>query len=132
MPVPPIDSDSSFALTPEQRRSMTYSSQALRRWGWVSFWIQLALSLVSAVILLFSVAFTAAVRVLPHACNLMRRPGRPAMAMVLSCPAPLQLPSGCSLSRSFVRDLRTATDSCGQALHGTAAAAVHMRTVSAA
>lgn len=39
---------------------MLLSSTSLRRWGWVSFWIQLALSLVSAVILLFSVAFTSA------------------------------------------------------------------------
>ena len=34
----------------------------MRRYGWISFWVQLTLSVVSAVILLFSVAFTSQVR----------------------------------------------------------------------
>lgn len=51
-----------YALTDDQRRSLQYSAFALKRWGWASFWIQLALSLTSTGILLFSVAFTASVR----------------------------------------------------------------------
>lgn len=51
-----------YALSDDQRRSLLFSAQALRRWGWVSFWIQLALSLTSTGILLFSVAFTSTVR----------------------------------------------------------------------
>lgn len=34
---------------------------ALRRYGWLGFWAQLSLSLTSAVVLIFSVAFTAEV-----------------------------------------------------------------------
>jgi len=33
----------------------------VQRYGWISFWVQLSLSVVSAVILLFSVAFTSQV-----------------------------------------------------------------------
>jgi hypothetical protein len=33
----------------------------MRRYGWLAFWIQLSLSVISGVILLFSVAFTASV-----------------------------------------------------------------------
>jgi hypothetical protein len=51
-----------YALSDDQRRSLLYSAQALKRWGWVSFWIQLALSLTSTGVLLFSVAFTSTVR----------------------------------------------------------------------
>lgn len=51
-----------YALSEQQRRSMLLSSVSLSRWGWVSFWAQLALSITSAVILLFSMGFTSAVR----------------------------------------------------------------------
>lgn len=60
-PVPPPPG-TEYALTDDQRRSLQYSAFSLRRWGWASFWVQLALSLTSTGILLFSVAFTANVR----------------------------------------------------------------------
>ncbi|GAX76800.1 hypothetical protein CEUSTIGMA_g4246.t1 [Chlamydomonas eustigma] len=40
------------------RKALSRASSAMNRYGWISFWVQLTLSLVSAVILLFSVAFT--------------------------------------------------------------------------
>jgi hypothetical protein len=40
------------------RASLARATRALRRFGWVGFWAQLTLSVVGAVILLFSVAFT--------------------------------------------------------------------------
>ncbi|GBF94821.1 hypothetical protein Rsub_07993 [Raphidocelis subcapitata] len=40
------------------RASLARATAAMRRYGWVAFWIQLVLSSVSGVILLFSVAFT--------------------------------------------------------------------------
>ena len=58
-----------YALSDDQRRSLNNSSQALSRWGWISFWLQLALTLSSTGILLFSVAFTTTVRVLPLTGN---------------------------------------------------------------
>ena len=49
--------------TPERmgeaaRKALTRATRAMTRYGWISFWTQLTLSVVSAVILLFSVAFT--------------------------------------------------------------------------
>ena len=44
------------------RRALANATQATKRYGWISFWVQLTLSVVSAVILLFSVAFTSQVR----------------------------------------------------------------------
>jgi hypothetical protein len=61
-PAQPPPPGTEYALTDDQRRSLQYSAFSLRRWGWTSFWVQLALSLTSTGILLFSVAFTANVR----------------------------------------------------------------------
>ena len=49
--------------TPERlgeaaRKALARATRAMTRYGWISFWTQLTLSVVSAVILLFSVAFT--------------------------------------------------------------------------
>jgi hypothetical protein len=59
----------------------------MRRYGWLAFWIQLTLSIVSGVILLFSVAFTSQVRraVGPHARR--RRAQTAAAQGVGACPA---------------------------------------------
>lgn len=43
------------------RRALEAASNSTGQTGWFSFWLQLALSIVSAVILLFSVAFTSQV-----------------------------------------------------------------------
>ena len=43
------------------RRSLQIAANATGKLGWISFWTQLALSIVSAIILLFSVAFTSQV-----------------------------------------------------------------------
>jgi hypothetical protein len=43
------------------RIALTRATVAVTSYGWGSFWIQLVLSLISAVILLFSVAFTSQV-----------------------------------------------------------------------
>jgi len=40
------------------RKALERATSAIRRYGWIGFWVQLTLSVVSAVILLFSVAFT--------------------------------------------------------------------------
>jgi hypothetical protein len=40
------------------RASLARATRAMRRFGWIGFWAQLTLSVVGAVILLFSVAFT--------------------------------------------------------------------------
>uniref|UniRef100_A0A7S3VHZ7 Protein TIC 21, chloroplastic n=1 Tax=Dunaliella tertiolecta TaxID=3047 RepID=A0A7S3VHZ7_DUNTE len=40
------------------RAAIMRATRAVQRYGWISFWVQLSLSVVSAVILLFSVAFT--------------------------------------------------------------------------
>lgn len=47
------------------RRALSRATNAVRRYGWLSFWSQLALSVVGGVILLFSVAFTSQVRRCP-------------------------------------------------------------------
>ena len=44
------------------RKALSRATRAVKRYGWFSFWVQLTLSVVSGVILLFSVAFTAQVR----------------------------------------------------------------------
>lgn len=43
------------------RKALARATFATKRYGWISFWVQLTLSVVSAVILLFSVAFTSQV-----------------------------------------------------------------------
>lgn len=60
--------DASYAITPDlpqeprisegARRALQRATGAVKRYGWISFWIQLSLSIVSGIILLFSVAFT--------------------------------------------------------------------------
>eukprot|EP00891_Asterochloris_glomerata_P009103 jgi/Astpho2/9103/Aster-02756 len=52
-------SGSSGSLLPDPaRRNLQSAAAACRRFGWIGFWSQLTLSIVSAIILLFSVAFT--------------------------------------------------------------------------
>ena len=53
--------DSSGRLGEAARQSLSKATNAMRRYGWMGFWIQLTLSVVSGVILLFSVAFTSQV-----------------------------------------------------------------------
>ena len=43
------------------KKNLLRAATACRRYGWISFWLQLTLSIVSAIILLFSVAFTSQV-----------------------------------------------------------------------
>ena len=43
------------------RRALDTAANSTRQIGWISFWIQLSLSIVSGIILLFSVAFTSQV-----------------------------------------------------------------------
>ena len=43
------------------RKALSRATNAVRRYGWLSFWAQLTLSVVGGVILLFSVAFTSQV-----------------------------------------------------------------------
>lgn len=43
------------------RKALARATRATNRYGWIGFWVQLSLSLVSSVILLFSVAFTSQV-----------------------------------------------------------------------
>ena len=50
------------AINEAARKALSKAAGACRRVGWFSFWTQLTLSVVSAVILLFSVAFTAQAR----------------------------------------------------------------------
>ena len=55
---------SSGSLLPDPaRRNLQSAAAACRRFGWIGFWSQLTLSIVSAIILLFSVAFTSQVGV---------------------------------------------------------------------
>jgi hypothetical protein len=49
-------------LSEPARAALLRASSAMRRYGWLAFWVQLSLSVISGVILLFSVAFTATVR----------------------------------------------------------------------
>ena len=48
-------------ITEAAKRALTTATTAVKRLGWISFWVQMTLSVVSAVILLFSVAFTSQV-----------------------------------------------------------------------
>eukprot|EP00983_Pelagomonas_calceolata_P115722 1160228-Pelagomonas_calceolata.AAC.3 len=50
------------------------ATRAVQRYGWISFWVQLSLSVVSAVILLFSVAFTSQVEMLEYILQLVNMP----------------------------------------------------------
>lgn len=65
--VPQEKVDEKVAESPEIKFSEKASQQlsraifALRRYGWLGFWAQLSLSLTSAVVLIFSVSFTAEV-----------------------------------------------------------------------
>jgi len=56
------------------RAALMRATSAMRRYGWIAFWTQLTLSVVSGVILLFSVAFTSHVR-RPAWCRERRRRG---------------------------------------------------------
>lgn len=58
---PPVQVTSASISEPA-RKNLTNAAAACRRFGWLSFWTQLVLSVVSAIILLFSVAFTSMVR----------------------------------------------------------------------
>ena len=58
---PPVKVTSASISEPA-RKNLTNAAAACRRVGWLSFWTQLVLSVVSAIILLFSVAFTSMVR----------------------------------------------------------------------
>lgn len=53
--------DSTGKLGEAARSSLSKATQAMSRYGWIGFWVQLTLSVVSGVILLFSVAFTSQV-----------------------------------------------------------------------
>ncbi len=44
------------------RQNLKKAANACRRYGWISFWVQLVLNSVAAVVLLFSLAFTSQVR----------------------------------------------------------------------
>ena len=59
--------NTSPAVSEVARKALAKASDACRRIGWFSFWAQLTLSIISACILLFSVAFTSQVR---HSLNL--------------------------------------------------------------
>lgn len=43
------------------RQNLRKAANACRRYGWLSFWVQLVLNTVAAVVLLFSLAFTSQV-----------------------------------------------------------------------
>ena len=51
----------SASISEPARKNLANAAAACRRFGWLSFWTQLVLSVVSAIILLFSVAFTSMV-----------------------------------------------------------------------
>lgn len=51
-----------MGLPDAARKSLGRATRALKRYGWMGFWCQLAVSIVSGIILLFSVAFTSQVR----------------------------------------------------------------------
>ena len=53
--------ESVVPVTDLAKRALNCAANSTRQIGWFSFWTQLALSIVSAVILLFSVAFTSQV-----------------------------------------------------------------------
>jgi len=53
--------DSTGRLGEAARASLAKATSSMKRYGWIGFWVQLTLSVVSAVILLFSVAFTSQV-----------------------------------------------------------------------
>jgi hypothetical protein len=48
------------------RKALSRATVAVKRYGWIGFWVQLTLSVISAVILLFSVAFTSQVSSKQH------------------------------------------------------------------
>lgn len=50
--------DSSSSLGEAARQSLAKATRAMGRYGWIGFWVQLSLSIISGNILLFSVAFT--------------------------------------------------------------------------
>lgn len=49
-------------LSEPAKAALSRAARAMRRYGWLAFWTQLTMSVVSGVILLFSVAFTSQVR----------------------------------------------------------------------
>lgn len=57
VPEEPVEKEERFP--PKASKQLSRATDALRRFGWLGFWAQFALSLTSSVVLLFSVAFTA-------------------------------------------------------------------------
>eukprot|EP00884_Botryococcus_braunii_P004776 jgi/Botrbrau1/1429/Bobra.0063s0121.1 len=55
----PDSEEVNLAVSEAARKALNRASDACRQVGWIGFWIQLSLSIVSAGILLFSIAFTA-------------------------------------------------------------------------
>lgn len=51
----------SDAVSEVARQNLKKAANACRRYGWISFWVQLVLNTVAAVVLLFSLAFTSQV-----------------------------------------------------------------------
>lgn len=58
------EAEAAIPVTDLAKRALNCAANSTRQIGWFSFWTQLALSIVSAVILLFSVAFTSQVECL--------------------------------------------------------------------
>lgn len=56
--LPPMPDPPPERMGEAARKALSRATTAVKRYGWISFWVQLTLSVVSAVILLFSVAFT--------------------------------------------------------------------------
>ena len=94
----PLDTVSEVA-----RQNLKKAANACRRYGWISFWVQLVLNSVAAVVLLFSLAFTSQVCVrgssnCAHAgCHPCAAAG-PAACMA----APLLLPPAHTMSRRLI------------------------------
>ncbi len=59
-----IAADGSGQLGRSAQLALEGSTKAIDLYGWASFWVQLTLSVVSSVILLFSVAFTSQVLII--------------------------------------------------------------------
>lgn len=55
------DAGAAAGVTEPARRNLQAAASASCRFGWISFWSQLSLSVVSAFILIFSVSFSATV-----------------------------------------------------------------------
>lgn len=58
--VPPLGA-SPLDVSEVARQNLKKAATACRRYGWISFWVQLVLNTVAAIVLLFSLAFTSQV-----------------------------------------------------------------------